>query len=178
MLTKHYPDRLLSSPEFFEFQEALGAVVHRLRSDLYSFGDQLSAGTATWGLCAWERALGIPVDVSKSDTERRSLIMSKLRGVGTVTADMIANIAQSFVEGEVTVREVPERASIVVKFVGELGIPSGIELVKAAIDEIKPAHLAVEYEYSYLLIRDVHHAMTINELNSTPLYKFAGGSGQ
>lgn len=176
MLLKHYPERLLASKEFKEMQEALGAEVYRLRADLYSLGDQLNVETATWGLCAWERALGIPVDVSKSDTDRRSAVLSKLRGVGTVTASMLAGVVKSFVAGDVTVLEAPERAAIIIKFEGEYGIPAGMDEVKAAVEEIKPAHLAVEYAYRYLLIREVHETMTISELNTKPLGIFAGGS--
>lgn len=176
MLLKHYPERLLASTEFKEMQEALGPEVYQLRASLYSFGDQLNVETATWGLCAWERALGIPVDVSKSDTDRRNDIMSKLRGVGTVTASMLAGVVKSFVRGDVSVSEIPEQSTIIIKFDGEYGVPDGIDKVKSAVEKIKPAHLAIDYAYHYLLIRDVHEAMTINELNEKPLGIFAGGS--
>lgn len=176
MLTKHYPQRLLESPEFLEMQEALGDPVFELRSALYSFGEQLNVNTATYGLCAWETALGINVDVSKSDTERRERIMSKLRGTGAVTAEMIENVARSFAGGEVTVIEDPANYTFIVKFSGQYGVPHNIDAVTAAINEIKPAHLGFTYEYSYLLIREVHGVMTLTELEQTPLKLFAGGA--
>ncbi len=47
--------------------------------------------------------------------------------------------------------------------------------LKNAVEQIKPAYILLEYLYSYLLIQDVN-AMTINQLQSTPLNKFAGGA--
>ena len=50
-----------------------------------------------------------------------------------------------------------------------------LEDLKSAIEEIKPAHLAVAYAFNYLLIRDIHDVMTMGQLGQTPLNKFAGG---
>lgn len=176
MLKSHYAERLLASPEFSEMQDALDGEVVAMRRASYEFGEQLNVDTATYGLKAWEEAYGIPVDVSKSDTERRERIKSKMRGTGTVTAAMVANVAQSFTGGEVTVVEHPETYSFTIKFSGQLGVPKRIDDVTAAIDEIKPAHLAFDYEYSYLLIMDIHGVMTLSQLEATPLNLFAGGA--
>lgn len=176
MLKELYPERLVLSPEFAAMQDALDGPVTALRQGLYTLGAQLNVGTATVGLTAWERALGLNTDVSKSDTERRERIMSKLRGTGTVTAEMIANVAQSFTGGQVTVIEDAENYRFVLKFSGQYGTPPNMADVGAAIEEIKPAHLSYSYEYSYLLIRDIHGVMTLAQLQATTLNKFAGGS--
>ncbi|MEG1967332.1 MAG: putative phage tail protein [Clostridia bacterium] len=176
MLSEHYPNRLLASAEFLQMQTALDAEIIALRMALDDFGRQLNVSTATFGLGAWERALGLPVDVSKLDTHRRERIMSKLRGTGTVTAEMIANVAKSFTGGEVSVIEDATNSRFVLKFSGQYGTPPNMADVGAAIDEIRPAHLAYSYEYSYLLIRDIHGKMTLNQLAAQKLNKFAGGA--
>ncbi|MCX7614756.1 MAG: YmfQ family protein, partial [Clostridiales bacterium] len=106
-------------------------------------------GSATWGLVLWEKALGIDTDVSKSNEYRRTRIMSKLRGSGTTTADMIKNVAESFSNGIVDVIEHPEQYSFDIKFVGTLGIPPNMDDLTAAVEEIKPAHLAYTFVYIY-----------------------------
>ena len=46
------------------------------------------------------------------------------------------------------------------------GIPTGLEDLKAAIEEAKPAHLAVEYIVTYNTWEDVK-AMTWSEVSGT-----------
>ncbi|MMZ67964.1 hypothetical protein D1872_306060 [compost metagenome] len=56
-----------------------------------------------------------------------------------------------------------------------VGIPPNLDDLKEVIEEIKPAHMKVEYEFSYLLIRDIDGVMTLDQLDQVPLLKFAGG---
>ncbi|MNN78327.1 hypothetical protein D3C81_1948730 [compost metagenome] len=56
-----------------------------------------------------------------------------------------------------------------------VGIPPNLDDLKAVIEEIKPAHMKVEYEFSYLLIRDIDGVMTLDQLEQEPLLNFAGG---
>ncbi|MNP69599.1 hypothetical protein D3C76_1657190 [compost metagenome] len=56
-----------------------------------------------------------------------------------------------------------------------MGIPPNLDDLKAAIEEIKPAHMAVEFEFNYMLIRAIDGVLTLNELEALPLSKFAGG---
>ena len=107
--------------------------------------EQLNVTTATWGLEAWERALGIAVDVGRPVEYRRTRVMSKLRGQGTTTVAMIKNVAESFSNGAVEVVEHPEEYRFDIKFVGTVGIPPNLDDLTAAIAEIKPAHLAYDY---------------------------------
>jgi len=57
-----------------------------------------------------------------------------------------------------------------------LGIPPNLNDLKIAVEQIKPAYLLLDYLFSYLLIRDIDQLITIDQLQSTPLDKFAGGA--
>ena len=116
------------------------------RDDLMA---QMNVATATWGLVSWEKALGLTTDATKSNDYRRTRIMSKLRGQGTTTKAMIENVAESFSNGDVTIIEYSAESRFEVKFVGTLGIPPNMDDLTAAIEEIKPAHLAYSYVYLY-----------------------------
>ncbi len=116
------------------------------RDDLMA---QMNVATATWGLVTWEKALGLTTDAAKSNEYRRTRIMSKLRGQGTTTKAMIENVAESFSNGDVTIIEYSAESRFEVKFVGTLGIPPNMDDLTAAIEEIKPAHLAYSYVYVY-----------------------------
>lgn len=111
--------------------------------------DQFFVDTADYTLERWEKELGIPVN-NNDDTEfRRSRIKSKLRGQGTITVKLIENVAESFVNGNVDITENNATYSFTVKFTSTKGIPPNLDDLKAAIENIKPAHLAVVYEFTY-----------------------------
>jgi Uncharacterised protein conserved in bacteria (DUF2313) len=111
---------------------------------------QFFVDTATWGLANWERICGIPTDESKPIDQRRSVIKSKLRGIGTVTVDLIKNVAEAYSYGEVDVTEDSANYTVIVTFVGERGVPANLTDIENALREIIPAHLAIDYKFTYL----------------------------
>ena len=162
-----------------EFQTLIGTEneeVEQLSATIDEVLEQFYVDTATWGLANWERVCGIPVDESKPIEQRRSVIKSKLRGIGTVTVALIKNVAESWYNGEVEVTEQPSLYTVKIKFVSKLGVPSNLADIQNALREIIPAHLAINFEFSYLLIKDIHNAMTLSQLETTTLDKFAGGA--
>lgn len=162
-----------------EFQTLIGTEneeVEQLSVTIDEVLEQFYVDTATWGLANWERICGIPVDESKPVEQRRSVVKSKLRGIGTVTVALIKNVAESWYNGEVEVTEQPSLYTVKIKFVSKLGVPSNLADIQNALREIIPAHLAINFEFSYLLIKDVHNVMTLSQLEATTLDKFAGGA--
>ncbi len=132
--------------------EAQGTEVASLWATLDDILKQFYVETATeWGLDLWEQMLGLSSYAGKPLEHRRSRIISKLRGYGTVTVSLIKNVAESYVYGTVDVIDHPELYSFTIKFVDPRGIPPNLDDVKTAIEEIKPAHLGVEYEFTYLI---------------------------
>ena len=154
-MTDRY-DLMLQLPElyrsipFAELQRVLGEMCRRAGADLELTIRQLWPQTASgWGLELWETAYGIPVDLSKDLDFRRTRLISKLRGQGTPTVELIQAVAASFVNGQVEVVEHNDQYYFVVKFVSVLGVPPNIDDLTAAINEIKPAHFNFVYEYVF-----------------------------
>ena len=106
-------------------------------------------------MARYEQLLGLEVDVSKPDDFRQERIRAKISGVGTTTKEMVKNVASSYSNGEVEVIEDAAHYRFVIRFVGILGIPGNMADLKLTIEEIKPAHLVVEYEYIYNVWSDV-----------------------
>lgn len=131
----------LTTSQALELQEFL--------SEIECTFNQFFVDLADSSLERWEKDLGIEVNNSKSNDSRRSMIKSKLRGHGTVTVKLINNVSESFSSGEVEVIEDNSSYSFTIKFVGRRGQPPNFEDLKKAIEEIKPAHLAVDYEFTY-----------------------------
>jgi uncharacterized protein YmfQ (DUF2313 family) len=102
--------------------------------------------TATWGLTIWEKLLAIST-VSTDIDIRRSVILAKLRGGGKADLELLQAVADSWKNGEIAVTFVA--GVINVAFVGVYGIPTDIDSLKSALEDIKPAHLAIVYAFLY-----------------------------
>ena len=143
------PIQYVNSPEVTELQQSLQHWADKMQSDRDDLFDQLHLRSATWGLELWERALGLETDISRPRPFRRSRIESKLRGLGTTTKALIKQVAESFSNGEVEVVEYNDEYRFDVVFTGTVGIPPNMDDLTAAIEEIKPAHLAFAYVIVY-----------------------------
>ena len=78
------------------------------------------------------------MEVDKDVDFRRTRIISKLRGQGTPTAELIRAVAASFVNGEVDIVEQPDQYTFVVKFVSIMGVPPNVEDLTAALMKSNP----------------------------------------
>lgn len=141
---------LYGSPPFAELQRVLGEGLRAAGEDVSFTLDQLWPQTASgWGLALWESAYGIPTELSKDLSFRRSRLISKLRGQGVPTRALIESVAASFVNGEVSISEDAAAHAFTVTFVSVFGIPPNLDDLTAAINEVKPAHLTFGYVYRY-----------------------------
>ncbi len=154
---------------------AKGAELDAFYGALNETLDQFFVRTATWGLDRWESELGIATDQNKPLEQRRALVESKLRGAGQFSGRLVKNVAEAYDGGTVDITFQPAEWSFTIKFVDTIGVPPNLDDLKAVIEEIKPAHLAVEYEFSYLLIKDLHGVLSLQDMEQIPLSKFAGG---
>ena len=151
ILKSYVPDFLSESIIFNEIYNTQGAECDSVDTAMVEILDQCYIDTTTWGLKFWEKFLSIPVDEAKDMAYRRSVIKSKIRGIGTVTVNLIQSVAQSFDNGEVAIIEHNNTYSFEVKFISAYGIPININDLKDAVDQIKPAHLEVIYTFRYLI---------------------------
>lgn len=102
-----------------------------------------------------EQDVGLTPDPSAGIDTRRGRVLSRLRGTGTVTKTMMKNVAASFVNGDIEIIEYPSEYCFAVKFTSRTGVPYNLSDIQNMIEEIKPAHLAVEYIFTYRLWQDV-----------------------
>lgn len=111
--------------------------------------DQFFVNKATIGIPLWESELGLAIDETMPLAWRRERINAKLRGVGTVTKQMIINTAIAFSGGEVDVIEYPAENRFEIRFIGVKGIPPNMASFIEMIEQIKPAHLTYSFKYTY-----------------------------
>ena len=114
----------------------------------------------------WEKLVGIKIDVSKELEFRKTNVIARIRGKGTTTVDLIKNVSISYSNGYVDVIEDNKNYKFIVRFVGQKGIPINLDDLKNAIEEIKPAHLQVEYKFIYNTWDMISH-LTWNEASTS-----------
>jgi hypothetical protein len=129
---------------------AMGIDTGKMMDDVQDVLAQCFVDTATWGLKTWEQYLGIPVKENNPVSYRRSVIKAKLRGIGTTTKAKVQETAESFQNGAVEVIPVPGEYKVEIKFTEIYGTPPNIDDFQNAINQIIPAHLLVEFLYTYL----------------------------
>ncbi|MCI9576970.1 MAG: DUF2313 domain-containing protein [Clostridiales bacterium] len=148
-LLQYLPESYQNSPETIDLLTVMDNQTDRLYNRYLDFLDQLQVCTASWGLSFWEQIYAVPVDISKPEQERREILYSKMRAIGSVTPEMIRSLAAAFSEGEPIVTEFPSEYRFTVSIGQSLDRTTYVRGMYAAIEEMKPAHLQAGYEVKY-----------------------------
>lgn len=166
-LIDYLPDSYANSSQVVSIQAAINTQAAALRAARDGLLAQLNVSTATWGLDAWEEALGITKKASDSTADRRTRVISKLRGSGTTTAQMIESVAESFFDGSAAVTEYPAEYRFDIRMTatagGDLELPANMDDLTAAIEEVKPAHLAHSYSAEDAVTSAAYEGCVITE---------------
>lgn len=149
------PQDYLRSPAMIELQKAIEWAGTEMEVDIDDLHNQLFLGTATWGLSLWEKMFDVKTDLSKSYEFRRAAVRAKMMGTGTTTVELIKNVAESFLGGEVRVVEQNSAYKFQIIMETIIGIPPNVEDLKRSIEEIKPAHLTFEIIFKYNTNKDL-----------------------
>lgn len=174
-------DRMFrQSPDYYRESLVMAAIFGTVAEELAAAGadnddieTQLNISTATWGLDIWEKTLDLVPYPDKPYSQRRERIISKLRGHGVVNRAFLETVAESYYGGDIDVINSAATYEFTVKFISEIGVPENLDDIKEAIEDVKPAHLAIIWAFRYLLIKDVHEVMTITQIQTHKLTDFA-----
>ena len=160
-------------PVTIEIMEAVESSFDDTLNDINDLKLQLDIDTATWGLMVYEKELGIKTNLSQSYDTRRSIIKAKLRGAGKLDAVKIKMVADAWANGDC---QVTFDGKLNISFDSIYGVPDNLIDLKNALEDVKPAHLGILYNFVYLLIENIHEVMTIEEMETKELGEFAGGA--
>ena len=140
------------------------------REQMLDITQQLFPDSMTWLLETEERAANLP-SIGTLE-ERRTALIARWRGAGKCDVERIQSVCDSLRNGEISVGFA--KGVIVLTFVGAYGIPAPAELaaLQEAVDRTIPCHLAVQFLWRWLLVREVS-AMTIDDLQMHRIGDFA-----
>lgn len=131
--------------------EAEGLEFDQLRAVYRDIRKQFYVRTATWALPYWEDFVGIIAPTSATYQERQDRLVSRLRGYGTATEDVVTSVAKSYVQGDVTVIDDYDNYVVLIEFVDTIGVPSNITDLQAALRAVVPAHLDIHYQFRFAI---------------------------
>ena len=151
---------------------AAGIEIDRLEEYIDDLKAQYFLDTATWSLDADERDTGLTANRGKPYEDRRAALIAKERASGKVDILLLQAVADAWRNGSIEVDFV--EGKIQVQFVSGYGIPADLESLQEALDNTKPAHLAIVYIFRYLLIKDIHEVLTIDQMQALKINQFAG----
>ena len=110
---------------------------------------QMYVLTATWGLDYWENMLYLPRGIGKTYEERRSIILTKMRGSKTTTIEVVKQLAYSFFDVEnVTVEEDNAHYIFNITLENAKFESSNFSDLINAIELYKPAHLNYSFTFA------------------------------
>ena len=96
-------------------------------------------------LAIYEREAGLDAGSSLLE-DRRSAVIAKWVASNVPSLEMVQKIADSWSYGKTECSY--DNLTVTVNFVDK-GVPTGLEELKAAIEEAIPAHLAINYEFHF-----------------------------
>lgn len=158
-------------PWINELYKSSGMSLDKFNATMLDLKAQYDFDTLTWSLPIYEKLLKIKTNTSLSNADRGSFISAKWKMSGKSDLQLLQSVANSWKNGKIKVEFIG--GVIKLTFNGEYGVPTDITTLIQAINEVKPAHLPLEYIFAYILIKDIQ-LMTINQLQTTKIKDFAG----
>lgn len=117
---------------------------------------QMIISEATTALDRYEQDLCIETNHTESYEVRRSRILAKLRGLKTITKNTLINVVKTYIDGIVTIEEYSNEFTVDIKFVTRKGIPGTMSDIEKAVEDVIPAHLYVNYIFTYRTWDDIY----------------------
>lgn len=150
----------------------IAALDEKQRESALETAAQLFPDSMTFILDVEERMAGLAGNAALTLEERRTALQARWRAAGKCDVELIQRVCDSWKNGEISVGFA--EGVIVLTFVGAYGVPEAgaLAALQDAIEHTIPCHLATEYLYRYLLVREVD-GMTLDELQGHTMHDFA-----
>ena len=86
---------------------------------------------------------------------KRSRVLARIQGNNLLTKSEFESLIEIYDKSGCTITEDYPNYTVTILFSGMTGVPYNIEQIKAAIEEVKPAHIKIEYDFQYNTWGDV-----------------------
>ena len=154
-LAKYQPQFYKDSEFIKAINSAIEAEFVRLKEACVKMLSEAVAKTAVEWLPVWEQSVGLPVGSGLTVSRRQSRVLARLRQMDATTKERIKIIVESYTNGEAEITELFDKYTVLIYFVGSMGIPENMNGIIEQLDRLMPAHLATDYQYKWRTWADV-----------------------
>jgi hypothetical protein len=163
-LKEYLPEYLGKDPQFKTTLAAESDEHEKIRLLLKDILKQFCVNTATWGLDHWESVYGIQSNENESIAFRRERLIQKIRGLGTITLDVMNQLVNSVVPGKdaVVIENVAPNA-----FRIDMNTVVALPQIREIVETYKPAHLTYIITHSISSTGNLYAGGCISTLSST-----------
>lgn len=140
-----------------ELYRVIKLLFDRLNSDAAAQDMRLFI-TTTDEFAFHEKDVGLSEIVADNET-KRSRVIAKLQGYNMLTKAELERFISIYDKTGCTVTEDFAHYTIHIEFSGRTGVPYNLDEIKAAVDEVKPAHIKVEYGFVKNTWNDAHRKL-------------------
>ncbi|WP_238948866.1 putative phage tail protein [Clostridium sp. YIM B02569] len=145
-LTKYVPPLIYSNNNIMKsIYKSQGDELDGLLYCIEDLINQCFIETATWSLSSWENEFGVKAKMNDTLENRRSRVLAKKRGTSTTTKQVVKDICNSFVDNT-SIIEYSSDYYFELILESYSGFHNFLEDLMDIIEELKPAHLGVNYE--------------------------------
>lgn len=134
--------------------DSQGVEIDAARMALEESLKQFYASTADWGLERWEKELALTPPADATIELRRALVKAKLLASEIMTPERIQAIANCFVPSQ-TAKVIEVLGTYTFKVQTPFDDVVWIQQMRTALNEAKPAHLAMIVEYYAQFMEDI-----------------------
>lgn len=143
-----------TDPWINEIFSAIGIELDEVEKELDRiYNDEFFDTLSEKAVLRYEKLLAITPKFGQTLENRRSIIRAKWIGSGKVTLAMMQEVANSWKNGAIALEFIGGR--IHVKFISPVGVPENLADLQEALENVKPAHLAIYFTFMYLTWGDL-----------------------
>lgn len=145
-MIKKLPAYYRNSQVIKELFEAISALMDKMSEEIDTKCMRLFIST-TDEFDKHERDVGLAA-ISADNETKRSRVIARLQGKNPLTVSELEALIRVYEKTGCTIIEDCPNYTVTVFFSGRTGIPYNLEQIKAAIEEVKPAHIEFLYAFS------------------------------
>jgi len=153
MVNEKYDRMIKAAPRYYRhsavykaMQATIATELEQEQSKAEELRDQLNVFKATWGLKYWERQLGITVKEQDSYDLRRARVLTKIRGVGNFSIELVELIAGTFSDYPINATVDIPNYLVIIDFTTKF---PNVDELKERLLEIIHAHLGLRFRVRF-----------------------------
>lgn len=144
-MIKRLPHYYRKSKVVDELYKAVQKIFDKVSADI-SAEDLMLFITTTTDFSLHEKDVGLSSVVADNET-KRSRVISRLQGNAVLTKSALYELVSIYDKTGCSVSEDFEKYTVTITFTGRKGKPYNLAEIQSAVEEVKPAHIKIEYAF-------------------------------